>query len=56
MGAREFFKQEQTNIQHNNSLGEFKRQRGLCCPLFSIGLIGGDDIKQLPSFITTNAA
>jgi SRSO17 transposase len=32
MGAREFFKKEETNIQHNNSLGEFKRQRGMSCP------------------------
>ncbi len=32
MGAREFFKKEETLVQHNNSLGEFKRQRGLCCP------------------------
>ncbi len=31
MGEREFFKKEETNIQHNNSLQQFKRQRGLCC-------------------------
>jgi len=32
MGAREFFKKEDSLTQHSNSLGEFKRQRGLCCP------------------------
>jgi SRSO17 transposase len=32
MAARAFFKKEQTLVQHNNSLREFKRQRGLCCP------------------------
>ena len=32
LGEREFFKKEQTLVQHNNSLKEFKRQRGLCCP------------------------
>jgi SRSO17 transposase len=32
MGAREFFKKEHTLVQHNNSLQQIKRQRGLCCP------------------------
>jgi SRSO17 transposase len=32
LGEREFFKKEETNIQHHNSLQQFKRQRGLCCP------------------------
>ncbi len=32
LGEREFFKKEETLVQHNNSLKEFKRQRGLCCP------------------------
>jgi len=31
-GAREFFKKEDSLVQHSNSLGEFKHQRGLCCP------------------------
>jgi hypothetical protein len=33
MGAREFFKKEETNIQHNNSLGEFKRSSWSLLPL-----------------------
>ncbi len=32
IGEREFFKKEETIVQHNNSLQQFKRQRGLCCP------------------------
>lgn len=32
MGAREFFKKEQSLVQPNNSLQQFKRLRGLCCP------------------------
>ena len=32
IGVREFFKKEETIVQHNNSLQQFKRQRGLCCP------------------------
>ena len=32
LSAREFFKKEHTLVQHNNSLQQFKRQRGLCCP------------------------
>jgi SRSO17 transposase len=32
MGAREFFKKEATLAKPNNSLREFKHQRGLCCP------------------------
>lgn len=32
MGAREFFKKQETLAQSNNSLQQFKRQRGLCCP------------------------
>jgi SRSO17 transposase len=32
-GVREFFKKEETLLtKQNNSLREFKRQRGLCCP------------------------
>ena len=32
LGAREFFKKEETDIEHHNSLQEFKRQRDLSCP------------------------
>lgn len=32
MGEREFFKEQETLAQSNNSLQQFKRQRGLCCP------------------------
>ena len=32
MGAREFFKKEETSIKTKSLMSEFKRQRGLCCP------------------------
>ena len=32
MGARGFFKKEETSIKTKSVMSEFKRQRGLCCP------------------------